>query len=140
MALPVRHIASEELDTLLYEIEQAKQFEEATKKKRQELEDKVKALVEISDGQDGTNKFETDWFALKVEGHLNTKVDTPQLLELVDKNPGLKEVLDRCFKTKLEVTAAFKKEDEEIRRIFAPAITTTPGRSSFTITHKEEEK
>jgi hypothetical protein len=70
---------------------------------------------------------------------MNRKINAEKLQELALAN-GLDEHLSSLFRWKPELaSAAWKAADESITRPLLGAITTTPGRPTFTIIMKEYE-
>lgn len=112
--------------------------EDFSKAERRKVEDQMAAKLAIAEGFEGTvsSKFD-DGVVLKVEGRLNRKVDSDKLQEIAAEN-GLSEHLSSLFRWKPEINATvWKNTDEAITRPLLAAITTTPGRPSFSITIKE---
>jgi hypothetical protein len=70
---------------------------------------------------------------------MNRKVDADRLQELAIA-AGLTEHLPSLFRWSADVNAAvWKAADQRITSPLLGAITTTPGRPSFTITRKESK-
>lgn len=112
--------------------------EDFAKAERRKVEDQMASKLAIAEGFEGTvsSKFD-DGVVLKVEGRLNRKVDSDKLQEIAAEN-GLSEHLSSLFQWKPEINATvWKNTDEAITRPLLAAITTTPGRPSFSITIKE---
>lgn len=112
--------------------------EDFAKAERRKVEDQMAAKLAIAEGFEGTvtSKFD-DGVVLKVEGRLNRKVDSDKLQEIAAEN-GLSQHLSSLFRWKPEINATvWKNTDEAITRPLLAAITTTPGRPSFSITIKE---
>lgn len=112
--------------------------EDFAKAERRKVEDQMAEKLAIAEGFEGTvsSKFD-DGVVLKVEGRLNRKVDSDKLQEIAAEN-GLSEHLSSLFRWKPEINATvWKNTDEAITRPLLAAITTTPGRPSFSITIKE---
>ncbi len=112
--------------------------EEFAKAERRKVEDQMAKKLAIAEGFEGTmsSKFD-DGVVLKIEGRLNRKVDSDKLQEIAAEN-GLSQHLSSLFRWKPEINATvWKNTDEAITRPLLAAITTTPGRPSFSITIKE---
>lgn len=123
---------------LIEKWQQYKADEDIAKAKRREVEDQLAAKLAIAEGFEGTvtSKFEGG-VVLKVEGRLNRKVDSDKVQEIAAEC-GLSQHLSSLFRWKPEINAtAWKNADEAITRPLLAAITTTPGRPSFSITIKE---
>ena len=112
----------------------AKEMERAATEKRREIEDKLFQQFGISEQLDGTENFEIEGFKIKITGRMTRKVDSEKLQELAAE-AGVSEHLGSLFRWKPEVDAkAWKAADSSITAPLLGAITTTPGRASFTIT------
>ena len=115
----------------------AKAAEAAAIKQRREIEDKLVKQFSIPEDLDGTKNIDADTFKIKIEGRINRKVNADKLQELAAEH-GLTDHLSSLFRWKPEINAtAWKASDESITRPLQDAITTTPGRPSFSITKKD---
>ena len=118
----------------------AKASEQTALEWRREIEDTLAEMLKIAPDLDGTENVKNDGFAVKIVGRLNRKVDGDILQELAAQE-GIEAVLPILFRWKPEINvAAWKNAAENITGKLAGAITTTPGRPSFSITKKEEKK
>lgn len=109
----------------------AKLAEKEASDKRREIEDYLIGALEIDAGKTGTINFPTGSGLLKVQPRLDTKVDSELLQEIAAEN-GLSDLLPTLFRWKAEVNATlFKSCDANARQILSRAITTKPGRPSF---------
>ena len=118
----------------------AKQSEQTALDWRREIEDTLAEMLKIAPDLDGTENVKNDGFVVKIVGRLNRKVDGDLLQELAAQE-GIEAVLPILFRWKPEINvAAWKNAAENITGKLAGAITTTPGRPSFSITKKEEKK
>lgn len=128
---------SQELDTLAAAWADAKQDEAIAVAKRRTIEDRLVELLAIPEGKEGTTNAATEQgFAIKVVGRLNRKIDTERLQELAAEH-GLSEHLSSLFRWSADINAAaWKAAASTITAPLLGAITTTPGRPSFTITRK----
>ena len=114
----------------------AKEAERLAVEARRECEDRLLALIGIVDGFEGTQTAEATGYKIKMVGRMNRKVDGDKLQEIADEH-GLTEHLHDLFRWKPEINAkTWKSAAEEITRPLLGAITTTPGRVSFTITEE----
>jgi hypothetical protein len=86
---------------------------------------------------DGTSNFDRDGYAVKVVGRINRKIDSDKLQALAAEH-GLADHLPSLFRWKPEINAtAWKAAAATITQPLLDAITSTPGRPSFTITRKD---
>lgn len=115
-----------------------KEAERLAVEARRKTEDAIMSLVGIPENLDGTEKVEMDnGVEIKIVGRLNRKVDTDKLQEIASEH-GLSEHLHSLFRWKAEInTAIWKATSDKITNPLMEAVTTTPGRPSFTITVKE---
>ena len=115
----------------------AKEFEVQSQKTRRLLEDAMLAYYMIADNIEGTENREAGGCTVKIVVRIDKKVDADKLQELAAE-AGLTEHLSSLFRWKPEINAAvWKVADEAITRPLLGAITSKPGRPSFTITQKE---
>jgi len=117
----------------------AKEAERQAVELRRELEDKMTEYFALAPDLDGTETFDRGDYVVKVVGRLNHKVDGEAVQEIAQAN-GLTDYISMLFRFKPELNISnWKKSSVEITKIFAPAITTTPGRPSYSIEKKSEE-
>jgi hypothetical protein len=130
---------SRELDTLAAQWVDAKADEAIAVAKRRTIEDRLVELLEIAETKEGTTSSTTEQgYQIKVVGRMNRKVDADRLQELAIA-AGLTEHLPSLFRWSADVSAAaWKAADQRITSPLLGAITTTPGRPSFTITKKDK--
>ena len=128
-----------EIETLTKEWTIAKMEETAATNYRRQIEDKLVKHFRIAKQFEGTDNREVGQYVVKIEGRMTRKVNADKLQELATAN-GLEEHLSSLFRWKPEIAAAaWKAADESITKPLLGAITTTPGRPTFTITMKEYE-
>jgi len=129
---------SQELDTLAAQWADAKQDEAIAVARRRTIEDRLVELLEIPETKEGTTSSTTEQgYTIKVVGRMNRKVDTERLQELAAEH-GLSEHLSSLFRWSADINAAaWKAAAPNITAPLLGAITTTPGRPSFTITKKD---
>lgn len=128
-----------EIETLTKEWTIAKMEEAAATSYRRQIEDKLVKHFRIAEQFEGTDNREVGQYVVKIEGRMTRKVNADKLQELATAN-GLEEHLSSLFRWKPEIAAAaWKAADESITKPLLGAITTTPGRPTFTITMKEYE-
>ena len=109
---------------------------EATSNRRM-LEDQMVAQFNVPSNLDKTANFEADGFKIKVEGRINRKINSDKLQEIAIEH-GLMAHLECLFRWKPEINAAvWKSTDPAITTPLLDAITSTPGRPSFTIIKKD---
>jgi hypothetical protein len=115
----------------------AKAVEEAAIKTRRDLEDAMAVELALPANLDGTSNFDRDGYAVKVVGRVNRKIDSDKLQSLAAEH-GLADHLPSLFRWKPEINAtAWKAAAANITAPLLDAITSTPGRPSFTITRKD---
>lgn len=114
-----------------------KEAEKIATESRRKIEDQLLSLIGIPETLDGTENVNHDAYTLKIVGRMNRKVDTDKLQELAAAN-GLTEHLSSLFRWKAEInTAIWKASADNLTRPLLDAITTSPGRPSFSIIVKE---
>ena len=126
------------LELLVLDWIETKETERKAAETRRMIEDRMLSLIGVSETLEGTETASTEaGFIIKVFGRMNRKVDTDLLQELANEN-GLTEHLSSLFRWKPDVNlSAWKSTDSSITNKLLPAITTTPGRPSFTIIEKD---
>jgi hypothetical protein len=128
-----------EIETLTKEWTIAKMEESAATSYRRQIEDKLVKHFRIAEQFEGTDNREVGQYVVKIEGRMNRKVNADKLHELAVAN-GLEEHLSSLFRWKPEIASVvWKATDTSITNKLLGAITTTPGRPTFTITMKEYE-
>jgi hypothetical protein len=128
-----------EIETLTKEWTIAKMEETAATNYRRQIEDKLVKHFRITEQFEGTDNREVGQYVVKIEGRMNRKVNADKLQELAVAN-GLEEHLSSLFRWKPEIASVvWKATDTSITNKLLGAITTTPGRPTFTITMKEYE-
>lgn len=112
----------------------AKKLEAAVVAERRQLEDQMVDLFGVPKDLDGTIKREADGFQIKMEGRINKKIDSDKL-QMLAAEAGLSEHLSSLFRWKPEINAkAWGAAAEAVTGPLLGAITSTPGRPTFTIT------
>lgn len=112
----------------------AKENERCAIEARRLIEDELVEELAISEQHEGTANFERGEYKIKVVGRMNHKIDAEKLQELADEN-GLSEHLSALFRWKPEINSkAWSNAASSITEPLLGAITTTPGRPSFSIT------
>ena len=116
---------------------EAKEAERVAVEKRRVIEDAMVREFGFLETFEGTQSYELDDFKIKIVGRMNRKVDGDTLQDLARVN-GLETFLQTLFKWDPEIKmTAWKATDKSITDKLAPAITTKPGRPSFSIEEKE---
>jgi hypothetical protein len=112
----------------------AKKLEAAAVAERRELEDLMVETFGIPKDLDGTVKHAIDGYVIKTEGRINKKIDADKL-QVLAAEAGLSEHLSSLFRWKPEINAkAWGAAADAVTQPLLDAITSTPGRPTFTIT------
>ena len=112
----------------------AKKLEAAAVAERRELEDQMAVQFAIPKDLDGTMKREIDGYVIKMEGRINKKIDADKL-QVLASEAGLSEHLSSLFRWKPEINArVWNAASDAVTAPLLGAITSTPGRPTFTIT------
>lgn len=105
--------------------------------RRREIEDQLRYLIGIPESLEGTETVKPDGFVIKVEGRINRKVDGDKLQTIAAEN-GLLDHLSSLFRWTPEINMkVWKGTDPAITTPLLGAITSKPGRPSFTITKEK---
>lgn len=114
----------------------AKQREQQAIDARREIEDKLVQILGVDTSDEGTDTREIGQYQVKIVSRLSRKVDGDLVQEIAAAH-DLSAHLPQLFRWKPEINmTAWKRASDEITRPLLGAITTTPGRPSFTITQK----
>jgi len=112
----------------------AKKVETKAVADRRELEDQMALQFALPKNLDGTIKKELEGFTVKIEGRINQKIDADKL-QVLAAEAGLSEHLSSLFRWKPEINAkAWGAASSVVTGPLLGAITSTPGRPTFTIT------
>lgn len=112
----------------------AKKLEAAAVTERRELEDQMSVQFAIPKDLDGTIKQELDGYTIRMEGRMNKKIDADKL-QMLAAEAGISEHLSSLFRWKPEINAkAWGAASSVVTGPLLGAITSTPGRPTFTIT------
>lgn len=112
---------------------QAKEVERRAVEERRAAEDRLIELLNISDTEEGSRTIEDGMARVKITTRLSRKVDSDAVQEIAAEH-GLTHHLPDLFRWKPELNmAAWKAADESITKPLEAAITTKPGRPSFSI-------
>ena len=116
----------------------AKLEEQEAQARRRKYEDALLQELSVDVTQEGVTNWTVAQYQVKVTGRLNRKIDADKLQEVAAEN-GLQDHLSTLFRWKPEINMAlWKAADSSITDPLLDAITTTPGRPSFSITTVEE--
>ena len=113
---------------------EAKKMETLAVAERRDLEDQMAVHFGIPKDLDGTVKVEENGFTIRMEGRINKKIDAEKL-QVLAAEAGLSEHLSSLFRWKPEINAkAWGSAADAVTQPLLGAITSTPGRPTFTIT------
>jgi len=113
---------------------EAKSAEKDATEKRRLIEDEIVRLLDIQQSDEGTKKVEASPFVIKIASRINRKVDGEIAQEIAAEH-DMQDHLSLLFRWKPELSmAAWDGVGDNVKQVFARAITATPGRPSFTIT------
>lgn len=112
----------------------AKKLETAAVADRRELEDLMILEFAIPKDLDTTVSREVDGYKIKMEGRINKKIDADKL-QMLAAEAGISEHLSSLFRWKPEINAkVWNAAADAVIQPLLGAITSTPGRPTFTIT------
>lgn len=112
----------------------AKKLEVAAVAERRELEDLMIKEFSVPKDLDGTVKHDIEGYIIKMEGRINKKIDADKL-QMLAAEAGLSEHLSSLFRWKPEINAkVWNAAAEVVTGPLLGAITSTPGRPTFSIT------
>jgi len=116
---------------------EAKKMEALAVTERRQLEDQMAEAFVLPKDLDGTVKREIDGYVIKIEGRINKKIDSDKL-QMLAAEAGISEHLSSLFRWRPELnTLQWKSCSEEIKQLLSGAITSTPGRPTFSISKTE---
>jgi hypothetical protein len=117
----------------------AKDAEKRAQDERREIEDKIVGIVNLPADFEGTRNEKAGFFKISIVARMNQKIDADRLQDIAHER-GLTEHLSTLFRWKPEINArAWKAAQGSLTEPLREAITTTPGRPSFSITASEEK-
>lgn len=118
----------------------AKEAERQAVEQRRQIEDRLITAHGLPKVHEGSKTLDAEGYKVKVTYRMNRRIDSDALQEIAAEN-GLSEHLGSLFRWKPEINArAWKDAGEEITRPLLDAITTKPGRPSFSIEPKQSDK
>lgn len=116
----------------------AKDAERMAVERRREIEDELIAALAITESE-GSTTIKTGGYKVKVTQRFNRSIDADMLQEIAAEH-GLTQHLGELFRWKPEINAkAWKDSDTTITGPLEQAITTKPGRPSFSIEREAQE-
>jgi hypothetical protein len=122
------------MNTLYQRWLDAKKLETAAVADRRALEDQMAEDFGLPKDLDGTVNHQVDGYKIKMEGRINKKIDADKL-QMLAAEAGLSEHLSSLFRWKPEINAkAWSAAAEAVTQPLLGAITSTPGRPTFSIT------
>ncbi len=121
------------LQQLSAEWVEAKEAERDATERRRLIEDEMVRLLEVQPTDEHTRKVEAEPFTIKIACRISRKVDGDMAQEIAAEN-DMQDHLALLFRWKPELSmAAWNAVGDNVKQVFARAITATPGRPSFTI-------
>lgn len=125
------------LQQLSIEWIEAKTEENEATERRRLIEDEICRALEVQQTDEHTRKVEAAPFTIKIACRINRKVDGDLAQEIAAEN-GMQDHLGLLFRWKPELSmTAWNGVGDNVKQVFARAITATPGRPSFTITKEK---
>ena len=122
------------MNTLYQRWLDAKKLEGVAIKERRELEDLMVKEFAVPKDLNTTINREAAGYKVKIEGRINQKIDADKL-QVLAAEAGLSEHLSSLFRWKPEINAkVWNAAAEVVTKPLLGAITSTPGRPTFTIT------
>ena len=113
---------------------EAMEAERDATERRRLFENEMVRLIGIEQTDEHTRKVEADPFTIKIACRINRKVDGDMAQEIAAEN-DMQDHLGLLFRWKPELSmTAWNGVGDNVKQVFARAITATPGRPSFTIT------
>lgn len=117
----------------------AKRKEDEAREHRRLVEDELIKSLGITQDGDGSQTIDEGEYKVRVTRRMNRKIDAEKLQEIAIEN-GVHDHLGDLFRWKPEINKkAWDAASDEVTRPLLDAITTTPGRPSFSIEAKKED-
>jgi hypothetical protein len=108
-----------------------KEIERSAAEERRQLEDQMRKELRIADDEEGTVKHVVDNYTVKATCRVNRKINPETFLMLADRD-GIS--INDFTKWKCElIMSAWRKQPPEVVKALMPAITSEPGRATFSI-------
>lgn len=128
-----------EIDKLIIEWLSAKQAESEAVEHRRAIEDDLNAALKVDPQHEGVVTHKFDGYTVKVTSRLTRKIDADKLQEIAAEH-GITDHLGSLFRWKPEIDMrAWKASADSVTTPLLQAITTTPGRPSYSITAINKE-
>jgi hypothetical protein len=122
------------MNTLYQRWLDAKKLEAAAVAERRQLEDQMAEEFGLPKDLDGTVNHQVDGYKIKMEGRINKKIDADKL-QMLAAEAGLSEHLSNLFRWKPDINVkVWNAAAEAVTGPLLGAITSTPGRPTFSIT------
>jgi hypothetical protein len=122
------------MNTLYQRWLDAKKLEAAAVAERRQLEDQMAEEFGLPKDLDGTVNHQVDGYKIKMEGRINKKIDSDKL-QMLAAEAGISEHLSSLFRWKPEINVkVWNAAAEAVTGPLLGAITSTPGRPTFSIT------
>lgn len=117
---------------------EAKEAERRATEWRRDIEDKLASQLGIQETDEGSQTISQPGYKIKVSCRMNRSINADLIQEIAAEN-GTTDHLSSLFRWKPEINMrAWKIADESITGPLSAAITTKPGRPSFSIEAIEE--
>lgn len=124
--------------SLVTEWEDAKREEEQARDRRREIEDRMIELANLDPTREGSQSMELDGAKVRVTTRMNRRIDAEKLQEIAIEH-GVHQHLGDLFRWKPDINKkAWDAAADDVTRPLLDAITTTPGRPSFSVDRKEK--
>jgi hypothetical protein len=113
---------------------EVKKMETLAVAERRDIEDQMVKQFNLPKDLDGTIKEELNGYTIRMEGRITKKIDADKL-QVLAAEAGISEHLSSLFRWKPEINAkAWGAAADAVTQPLLGAITSTPGRPTFTIT------
>lgn len=117
----------------------AKEAERQAVEARRQIEDELIQSLRVEADKDGSKTYKPEGYKVKVTTRLSRRVDGDELINLASQAGIGQEHLQALFRWKPEINLReWQNAAPEITGPLAPAITTKPGRPSFSIERVEK--
>ena len=114
---------------------EAKTLERDAAERRRVLEDQMRRCMKIEDSEEGTVSTKVDNYKIKATCRINRKID-PEKFLLLANDAGIDVSKFTKWKCELQMSA-WKQQSDDVQSALLPAITTEPGRATFSVEIKE---
>lgn len=110
---------------------EAKELERSAAEDRRKIEDDIRKALKIAESEEGTVKQDAGPYVIKANCRINRKVDPEKFLMLANDS---QIDISTFTKWKCElVMSAWRKQDVATQQALSAAITSEPGRATFSI-------